>query len=50
MYGNGKVSADSEMMQKLTGFSEREIARGTGLHRKVIRTFTAWRTLKEGYI
>jgi hypothetical protein len=38
VYSSGKVSADSEIIRKLAGLSEREIARGTGLHRKVIRT------------
>jgi hypothetical protein len=38
VYSSGKVRADSEIMRELAGFSEREIARGTGLHRKVIRT------------
>jgi len=39
VYENGRVAADPEMLRQLTGFSEREIARGTGLHRKPIRLF-----------
>jgi hypothetical protein len=39
VYENGRVSAGPEMLQQLAGFSEREIARGTGLHRKPIRLF-----------
>lgn len=39
VYENGRVAADPEMLQQLAGFSEREIANGTGLHRKPIRAF-----------
>lgn len=37
VYENGRVAADPETQRQLAGFSEREIARGTGLHRKPIR-------------
>jgi len=36
---NGGVAADPETLRQLAGFSEREIASGTGLHRKPIRLF-----------
>jgi hypothetical protein len=39
VYENGRVAAGPEMLRQLAGFSEREIARGTGLHRKPIRLF-----------
>jgi hypothetical protein len=39
VYENGRVAAGPEMLRQLEGFSEREIARGTGLHRKPIRLF-----------
>ena len=39
MYENGRVEADPETLRQLAGFSEREIANGTGLHRKPIRLF-----------
>jgi hypothetical protein len=34
-----RVAADPETLRQLAGFSEREIANGTGLHRKPIRLF-----------
>jgi hypothetical protein len=39
VYENGRVAADPETLRQLVGLSEREIARGTGLHRKPIRLF-----------
>jgi len=39
VYENGRVAADPETLRQLAGFSERKIARGTGLHRKTIRLF-----------
>jgi len=39
VYENGRVVADPETIRQLAGFSEREIASGTGLHRKPIRLF-----------
>ena len=39
VYENGLVAADPETLRQLAGFSEREIANGTGLHRKPIRLF-----------
>jgi len=39
VYENGRVAADPETLRQLAGFSEREIANGTGLHRKPIRLF-----------
>jgi hypothetical protein len=39
VYENGRVAADPETLRRLTGFSEREIANGTRLHRKPIRLF-----------
>jgi hypothetical protein len=37
VYENGRVAADPETLRQLADFSERDIARGTGLHRKPIR-------------
>ena len=37
VYENGRVAADQETLRQLEEFSEREIAEGTGLHRKPIR-------------
>jgi hypothetical protein len=37
VYANGRVAADPRTLRQLAGFSEREIARGTGLHRNPIR-------------
>jgi len=39
VYENGRVAANPETLRQLEGFSEREIANGTGLHRKPIRLF-----------
>jgi hypothetical protein len=39
VYENGRVAANLETLRQLAGFSEREIAKGTGLHRKPIRLF-----------
>jgi len=39
VYENGRIVADAETLRLLAGFSEREIAVGTGLHRKPIRLF-----------
>jgi len=39
VYENGRVAADTETLRQLSGFSEREISNGTGLHRKPIRLF-----------
>ena len=39
VYENGRVAADPETLRQLAQFSEREISRGTGLHRKTIRLF-----------
>ena len=39
VYENGCVAADPETLRQLTNFSEREIARDTGLNRKPIRLF-----------
>ena len=39
VYENGRVAADPETLRPLEGFSQREIANGTGLHRKPIRLF-----------
>jgi hypothetical protein len=39
VYESGRVAADPETLRQLEGFSEREIANGTGLHRKPIRRF-----------
>jgi hypothetical protein len=39
VYENGRVAAEPEMLRQLARFSEREIARETGLHRKSIRLF-----------
>jgi len=39
IYENGRVAADPETLKQLVDFSEREIADGTGLHRKPIRKF-----------
>ena len=39
VYENGRVVADPETVRQLVRFSEREIALGTGLHRKPIRLF-----------
>jgi hypothetical protein len=48
VYENGRVSADPETLRQLAGFSEREIAGGTGLHRKPIRLFKHGRTVRPG--
>jgi hypothetical protein len=45
VYENGRVAADSETLRQLAGFSEREIANETGLHRKPIRLFRHGRTV-----
>ncbi len=37
VYQNGRVAADPATLRQLATFSEREIANGTGLHRKPIR-------------
>jgi hypothetical protein len=37
VYENGRVAADPETLRQLVVLSEREIANGTGLHRKPIR-------------
>jgi hypothetical protein len=37
VYSNGRVTADSETLKALSGFSEREINKGTGLSRRIIR-------------
>jgi hypothetical protein len=37
VYENGRVAADPETLRQLTGFSERQIEVGTGLHRDTIR-------------
>ena len=37
VYENGRVGANPETLRQLEGFSEREIANGTGLHGKPIR-------------
>jgi hypothetical protein len=37
VYENGRVAADFEMLRQLAQFSEREIAKGTGVHRSRIR-------------
>ncbi|SPF36940.1 conserved hypothetical protein [Candidatus Sulfotelmatobacter kueseliae] len=37
VYENRRVAADPETLRQLAGFSERQIATGTGLHRKPIR-------------
>jgi len=39
VYTNGRFSADPDTLRQLAELSEREIARGTGLHRKSIRLF-----------
>lgn len=39
VYENGRVTADPETLRQLAEFTEREIANGTGLHRKPIRLF-----------
>jgi len=39
VYKNGRVVTDPETLRQLAGFSEREIASKTGLHRKPIRLF-----------
>src|SRR5712692_6173360 len=40
VYENGRVAADSEMLRKLSNFSEREISKGTGIKdRNAIRAF-----------
>jgi hypothetical protein len=39
IYENGRMAADPETLRYLAKFSEREIAKGTGLHRKPIRLF-----------
>jgi hypothetical protein len=39
VYENGRVAGNPETLRQLEGFSEREIANGTGLHRKPIRLF-----------
>jgi len=39
VYENGRVAADPETLRHLARFSEREIANGTGLHRRPIRLF-----------
>jgi len=45
VYENGRVAADPETLRQLAGFSEREIALGTGLHRKPIRLFRHSKTV-----
>jgi hypothetical protein len=45
VYENGRVAADPETLRQLARFSEREIANGTGLHRKPIRLFRHGRTV-----
>jgi hypothetical protein len=45
VYENGRVAADPETLRQLEEFSEREIANGTGLHRKPIRIFRHGRTV-----
>jgi hypothetical protein len=47
VYANGRVAADQETLRQLAEFSEREIARGTGLHRKPIRLFRHGRTVTQ---
>ena len=37
VYENGRVAVDPETLRQLAQFSEREISKGTGLHRKPIR-------------
>jgi len=37
VYENGRVAADPDTLRLLAQFSEREISKGTGLHRKPIR-------------
>jgi hypothetical protein len=39
VYESGRIAADPETLRQLAGFSEREIANGTGLNRKPIRLF-----------
>jgi hypothetical protein len=47
VYENGRVAGDSETLRQLAGFSEREIANGTGLHRKPIRMFRHGRSVRQ---
>jgi transcriptional regulator with XRE-family HTH domain len=37
VYATGRVTADPETLRQLAGLSEREINRGTGLSRRIIR-------------
>jgi hypothetical protein len=37
VYASGRVSADAETLRALADFSEREINKGTGLSRRIIR-------------
>ena len=43
VYENGRVAADPETLRQLADFSEREIAKEPGLHRKPLRLFRQWR-------
>jgi hypothetical protein len=45
VYGNGRIVADPETLRQLEGFTERQIANGTGLHRKPIRLFKHGKTV-----
>ena len=47
LYANGRVSADPETLRKLGQFSEREIARGAGLHRKPIHLFCSGKPVRN---
>jgi len=37
VYANGRITADAETLRALAGFSERQINKGTGLSRRIIR-------------
>ena len=45
VYGNGRVVADPETLRQLEDFTERQIANGTGMHRKPIRLFKHGKTV-----
>ena len=44
-YGNGRVVADPDTLRQLEDFTERQIANGTGMHRKPIRLFKHGKTV-----
>ena len=49
IYENGKLAASAEILQRITKLclSERQISRGTGLHRKPIHLFLSGKPVRR---